>query len=191
MRYLKVAFAAVSGLVAAAGLVLFFLPGLPPAVVCTALGGLSVVYGAVKLLGYFSDDLYRLAFQFDLAVGILTSVGGAVLLLRPEDLTAFLPVVVGAAGLVDSALRIQTSIDAKQFGMKKWWLILAASLGGALLSVLLLLRPFGNGPALVRLMGIALVADGLENLIAGLYTVRVPRRACAGGDGSPGKSATR
>ena len=180
MRYLKAAFAAVSGLVTAAGLVLFFRPSLALPAVCAALGGLSVVCGAVKLLGYFSNDLSRLAFQFDLAVGILPAAAGILLILRREDAPAFLPVMVGAVSLVDSALRIQTSIDARQFGMKKWWLILAASLGGAGLGVVLLLRPLGNGPGLVRLIG-----------MAGLYTVRVPRRACAKGEPSPGKSAMR
>lgn len=190
MRYLKAAFAAASGLFAAAGLGLFLWPGLPPAEVCTALGGLSVAYGIVKLLGYFSDDLYRLAFQFDLAVGILTAAAGVILIRHPDNVLAFLPVVVGVVSLADSVLRIQTSIDAKQFGMKKWWIILAASVAGAALGVLLLLGPW-QGRALMRLVGLTLAADGLENLIAGLYTVRVPRRAGAQGEPSPGKSATR
>ena len=30
-----------------------------------------IVFGGVKLVGYFSRDLYRLAFQFDLQFGIL------------------------------------------------------------------------------------------------------------------------
>ena len=30
-----------------------------------------LLFGFIKMIGYFSKDLYRLAFQFDLASGIL------------------------------------------------------------------------------------------------------------------------
>ena len=36
-----------------------------------AIGALMIIFGAVKIIGYLSKDLYRLAFQFDLCFGIL------------------------------------------------------------------------------------------------------------------------
>lgn len=178
VRDLKAVFAAVSVVLSAIGVCLLIWPDVSALTVCTVLGVAAVACGIVKLVGYFSNDLYRLAFQFDLAVGVLTILVGALLLLHPEDVLALLPVVVGLVILVESVLRLQTAIDAKHFGMKKWWAILAVSVGGAALGFLLLLRPFESGRALVRLMGLTLLADGVENLLAGLYTIKVPRRSC-------------
>ena len=49
------------------------------AVIGRALGIALVVFGGVKLVGYFSGDLFRLAFQYDLAFGILLIALGAVI----------------------------------------------------------------------------------------------------------------
>lgn len=179
VRLVRILFALVSGLFCALGLALLLWPE-TAAGLCALLGGAVLACGAVKLMGYFSNDLYRLAFQFDLAAGILTLVVGLLLLLRPWDVLALLPVLLGLLILADSALRLQTSLDARHFGMKKWWLLLLGSLCGALLGTALLLRPFQSARALIRLTGLALAADGAENLLAGLYTIKVPRRSGPG-----------
>lgn len=179
VRFVRVIFAGVSGVFCALGLVLLFWPD-AAAGLCVLLGGAVIACGVVKLMGYFSDDLYRLAFQFDLAAGLLTIIVGLLLLLRPWDVLAMLPILFGVFILADSALRLQTSLDARHFGMKKWWVILLFSLCGAVLGTVLLLRPFQSARALIRLTGLTLAADGAENLLAGLYTIKVPRRSGPG-----------
>ena len=179
VRFVRIVFAGVSGLFCALGLALLLWPE-TAAGLCVLLGAAVIACGAVKLMGYFSDDLYRLAFQFDLAAGLLTIVVGLLLLLRPWDVLALLPVLLGLFILADSVLRLQTSIDARHFGMKKWWLLLLFSVCGAALGTALLLRPFQSTRALVRLTGLTLAADGAENLLAGLYTIKVPRRSGPG-----------
>ena len=64
IRSIKVSFIAVSVVLIALGLWLLICPGVSSAAICVALGAVSVLYGTIKLLGYFSNDLYRLAFQF-------------------------------------------------------------------------------------------------------------------------------
>ena len=179
IRSIKVSFIAVSVVLIALGLWLLICPGVSSAAICVALGAVSVLYGTIKLLGYFSNDLYRLAFQFDLAVGILSIILGMLLILRPDAVLSFLPTVIGVFILVDSILRFQTSIDARHFGMDKWWAILLISCVGAALGVLLLFRPFESALAMIRLIGLTLMIDGTENLMTCLYTVKVPRRSCA------------
>ena len=141
-------------------------PDVSASAICMALGILSVVYGIIRLAGYFCNDLYRLAFQFDMAVGILSILIGGVLLFRSDRVLTYLPIVTGIFLLVDSVLRLQTAIDAKHFGMGKWWLILVLAIGGAALGTALLLRPYDSGRVLVRLVGLTLLIDGCENLLA-------------------------
>ena len=179
IRYLKGAFLILSVGFMAGGACLLIHPDISAVTICMALGVLSILYGAVRLAGYFSNDLYRLAFQFDLAVGILSILIGLILLLHPDRVLVYLPIVTGVFILVDSVLRLQTAMDAKHFGMGKWWGILLVSLGGAALGTLLLLRPFESGLTLVRLLGLTLLLDGGENLLTGLFTVKVPRRSSA------------
>lgn len=179
MKQIKTAFAAVSAAFIVIGLCLLIWPGISAAAICTVVGIISIACGLIRFIGYFSNDLYSLAFQFDLSVGIMAIVVGCALIAHPSYVLISLPVVIGIFCLMDSILRLQTAIDAKHFGMKKWWVIMMLSVGGAVLGALLLFQPFEGGQALMRLMGVALIFDGVENLMTDLYTVKVPRRACA------------
>ncbi|MFR7396594.1 MAG: hypothetical protein ACLUTA_16345 [Blautia wexlerae] len=44
-----------------------------------------IAYGCIKIVGYFSKDYYCLAFQFDLAFGILLIAVGAIIIARREQ----------------------------------------------------------------------------------------------------------
>ena len=78
--------------------------------------------------------------------------------------------------LVDAALKIQTAIDAKKFGISKWWLILMMAIMVAFVVALLLLAPFETGSILVRVLGLSICIDGIMNLIVVMSTVRSIRR---------------
>lgn len=179
IKTLKVVFALISVGLMVLGVCLMIWPGASAEVICMAMGILAIIYGVVRMVGYFCNDLYRLAFQFDLAVGLLSILGGGVLLLRSDRVMVYLPILIGVFLLVDSVLRFQTAIDAKAFGMRKWWVILVAAVLGAGIGVWLLVRPGESAAGLVRLLGLALAIDGGENLLAGLYTVKTPRRSAA------------
>lgn len=179
VKTLKVIFALSSVGLMALGVCLLIWPGISATVICAILGALAILYGAVRLAGYFCNDLYRLAFQFDLAVGILCILVGGVLLLRTQRVLVLLPLLIGAFLLVDSVLRLQTAMDARAFGMGKWWVILAAAVLGAAIGIWLLIQPGRGAFDLARLLGLALVVDGGENLLACLYTVKTPRRSAA------------
>ena len=56
------------------GLVLLAIPGIALNAVCIIFGIYLIIYGVVKIIGYFAKDVYQLAFQFDLALGIVAAI---------------------------------------------------------------------------------------------------------------------
>ena len=46
---------------------------------CVLMGIMLILYGAIKISGYFTRDAFCLAFQFDLAFGILLMAVGVIL----------------------------------------------------------------------------------------------------------------
>lgn len=134
------------------------------------LGVLMILFGCVKLIGYFSRDLFRLAFQYDLAFGLLLMVLGAVTLSHSHDVLRFLTVMMGIPVLTDGLFKVQIALDSRRFGIRRWWLIgglavLTCAVGGAVV-----FRPAAGVTALV---GMSLLIDGVLNLCVALCTVKI------------------
>ena len=157
------------------GAVLLIWPQMGVSVMCKVYGVFLLIYGLGKLSGYFTGDLFQLAFQYDFGLGIVSLILGFVLLLRTEHIVEFLAVCIGIFMLVDAALKIQTAIDAKKFGISKWWLILAVAFIACVCGILLLVRPSESIRVIIVLMGISLLAEGILNLSTVITAVKIVR----------------
>lgn len=159
----------------AAGILLLLHPETSATVICKGIGILLVVCGAFKICGYLSEDLYRLAFQFDLAGGILAVIMGVLMLFRSDSVLRFLNLVLGIVVLIDGLLKIQTALDARRFGLERWWLIGIAAVAASILGILIIIDPFGStGVAgAMMLLGATLIMEGLLNLYVAVFTIKI------------------
>lgn len=133
------------------------------------------VFGVIKIIGYFSRDLYRLAFQYDLAFGILLLALGIVMILHYRGVILFFNTIFGILVLADGLFKIQLSLDAKVFGIQKWWLIFILAIAAGILGMLLLIHPVENGIFLMKLSGIALLFEGALSMCVVLCAVKVTK----------------
>ena len=155
------------------GLVLLAIPGIALNAVCIIFGIYLIIYGVVKIIGYFAKDVYQLAFQFDLAMGIFSLVAGCIFLFRTEWIAELIPAFIGVIVLIDAVFKIQTSLDAKRFGISKWWLILILAVIAGALGAMLLVIPLKVVEFVMVLIGINLVIDGVLNFWVVHDTVRM------------------
>ena len=160
----------------ALGAALLFAPQLGLRTLCVVYGVFLIVYGVTKLSGYFAKDLFQLAFQFDLALGIVSIVLGIIIIKKTEYIIEILSTAIGIFMLVDGAFKIQTAVEAKRFGIERWWLILVMSFVVAFVGILLLVTPFETAGMIVRLIGLNLSLDGILNLFVVRNTVETIRR---------------
>ena len=154
----------------AAGVACIVNPGLSAAVIGRVLGVAMILFGAVKLVGYCSRDLYRLAFQYDLGFGLLLI---ALVLLRPAEVRDFLLTALGIAVLTDGLYKVQIAVDAKRFGVSAWWLTLVLAVAAGTVGLALVFRPWDSARLLTILLGAALVAEGILNLCVAISTVKI------------------
>lgn len=173
MRAAKTGYIVMSLLFCAMGLVLLLAPEISAVRIGRLLGSFVIVFGAVKLVGYFSRDLFRLAFQYDLAFGLLLIVLGIVTLAHPNDTIGFLAVVSGIPVLADGLFKVQLAFDARRFGIRRWWLILTAAIVTGIIGAVLVFRPAAAVTVMTALIGAALLTDGLLNLSVALCTVKI------------------
>lgn len=175
MQAAKTGYIVISLLLALTGITLLILPEISTALIGDLAGSLLLLFGVFKIVGYYSKDLYRLAFQFDFAFGFLLLVLGIVILTKPAQLLQFLCVVTGLYVTADSLSKIQTAYDAKRFGIPHWWMILLIAICTGIIGILLMLRPSESTNLMVQIFGGVLLAEGLLNLITVLMTVKIVR----------------
>ena len=142
-------------------------------VVSRAFGILLIVSGIVKLIGYFSGDLYQLAFQYDLAFGILLLALGVVMLVRTNITMNFICLMMGISILADALFKVQTALDSRRFGLSQWWLTLTFAVITGIIGIVLIYRTSVQGSVLIPMQGAALLAEGILNLHMAITAVKI------------------
>ena len=166
----------------ALGLILTIWPEMSMITISYAAGAIVLASGIVRIVGYFSKDLYSLAFQFDLALGIFTVLIGIVFLLHPQWLISAIPFFVGIFVLVNGLFTFQTSLDSKRFGMKYWWVMLIFSVLSSALGIVLIIDPFTGAGVLTILVGVTMMCTGVEKRFLALYTIVIKKKNKHGSD---------
>ena len=163
MLIAKIGYIVMSVLFCAAGVIFIALPEFSSEIMGICVGIALIIFGAVKLVGYFSKDLFRLAFQYDLEFGILMIVLGAVVLINPEKLMSVICVAIG----------IHISMDSKKFGVKSWWVILVMAIITGVVGIALILNSVTGAKLITVLFGISLLSEGILNLYTVISTVLI------------------
>lgn len=176
LRAAKAGCIVLSLLFCALGALMLALPALSITLIGVAAGVMLIAFGLVKLSGYFSGDLYQLAFQHDLGFGALLMVLGILILVNPDHAMRFLCLILGIAFAADGLMKVQTAMDARRFGLKSWWLILLLGAVDALVGFAAALRPAQSAHVLTMLLGASMVAEGLLNLGVTLCAVKIIRK---------------
>lgn len=173
MKTAKIGYIVISVLLCALGILLIAVPEFSISAVGVICGAILIVFGIVRLVGYFSKDLYRLAFQYDLAFGIMMIALGMIMMLHPGSLMNFICITLGLSFLADGLFKIQIAIDSKRFGIREWWLILALAILTVIFGGILIARPSESSRILTVLVGISMLCEGILNISTMITAVKI------------------
>lgn len=173
MKVAKNGYIAVSVLLAALGVLLVAKPTFSVNAIGVICGILLSVFGIIKLVGYFSNDPYRLAFQYDMPFGIMLIVLGIIMLVNPGKLVSFICIVLGLWVLISSLFNIQTSLEAKKFGISQWWLVFVLSVIAAVWGLVLVFRPSEAADVMAVILGFTLIFESAVNICTVLTSVKI------------------
>ena len=133
-------------------------------------GIVFIAFGCIRLIGFYSKDLYRLAFQYDFEFGILLIVLGCLIFWKPGSFASMTCVLLGALVLADALFKIRITLEARRFGIEKWWLLLTIAIVTSVLGGTLV---FYFGEQMNLLLGITLIAEGILSLSTALALVKI------------------
>ncbi len=132
----------------------------------------SIIIGFTGIYGYFSNDMYRLAFQQDFALGIFNVIFGVLLIINPVQLSVLLPTAVSILTILDGGNKSQMALEGKSFGIRKWYWVLVSAILEIAAGLVLILLAYHELDVRAW-MGIAMGLVGVVNFWTTMYTVRV------------------
>ena len=173
MRTAKIGYIVMSALLCVLGILLIALPEFSISAAGGICGAILIVFGMIRLVGYFSRDLYRLAFQYDLALGSMMMVLGVIMLLYPGSLMNFICITMGLSCLADGLFKVQITLDARRFGTRRWWLVLILAAVTVVFGAVLIARPSESSRILIILTGITMMCEGVLNIGTMVTAVKI------------------
>ena len=173
IRAAKTSYMILSAVFCAMGAVMLSRPDFSVETIGWLAGAALAAFGIVRIVGFCSRDLYRLAFQHDLAMGLLAVALGLVLMFRRSLAINTLCIVLGIESATDGLFKLQTSLDARRFGLNTWWVMLGFAVIAVAFGVWLVVCPIEGSRTLVQLTGVALLAQGVLNLCVGLCAIKI------------------
>jgi len=157
---------AVGGSLSVLGLVLTICPGLASSVVFNAIGVVGIIIGAIHLVRYFMLDTRASLKSNGMVLGLLWLVGGILVIVLKGFLLSLLPMFFGTVLLVGGIMKLQYTLNFKRMGVTRWYLELAATILSITFGAIILINPFNTALLLMRIVGIALLIEGVQNLIS-------------------------
>lgn len=174
LKLIKRSYQCMYALMIVLGVALLIYPGTTLKTLTRIFGAALIILGIQKILSYFSRDLFQLAFQFDLGLGILNIIIGLAFWIHPISSVEVMGMMVGIFTIVNAVMKIQTAFDAKKFGLRQWpWLLIAAIITCGIGFLLIT-----GSPSIVQAMGGCIIVNALlgfyvihttVNLIGGSY----------------------
>lgn len=146
------------------GLVLAIWPGMSMHIVCIAVGSVLIIGGLMRLAESFLARDGSMYTQMNMIVGIVFTVVGIWIVIKPEKVLAIIPIIMGIVIALHGLNNIRQAITLCRDKYDKWWVALI--LGGLTVGfgALLIFRPFAALDTAVTLIGIFLVYDGVSDL---------------------------
>lgn len=173
MKVAKYGYILISLVFCVAGMTIILIPNPPESSIGIFFGITMLSFGIIKLIGYFSKDLFRLAFQYDLQFGILLFILGVITLTKEKDTVEFICVAYGISMIADCLFKGKTAFDAKCFGIRLWWLTLAFAIVAGIAGILVTISPVVTMRAINTLLGISLLAEGILSLSVAISMVKI------------------
>lgn len=172
LQFAHISYRIISVILLAFGVISLFRPAFSGMFLVVSAGLMLLFYGTVKIIAYFSNDIYCLAFQYDLAEGCLLLLLGILTFLFRTKLIPYFDIGLSLLLTVDGLFSFQTAKDIRWFGLSQWpyFLTIACAVTG--FSIAYLLCSVSKAESLSIMKGFALIADGLMKYALLHYTVQ-------------------
>lgn len=147
------------------GLVMVIFPEFVNDFIWYIIGGLIVVFGILQLMNYFSTPYKNFLTGVVLLISLASIALGVYVIFSPEKLISLVPLTIGVIMIVDGIQKLIQIQSIKKAGYDNPIALLIYALLLIVLGIILIKNPFGAILTVIRIIGVFLITDAIEELI--------------------------
>lgn len=149
----------------ALGIVLFMWPSESIQWICRLLGIAIIISGISFIISYFTNKKLSSIVQFDLVVGIILALFGIWLLTNPTIIISLIQYIFGAILIFHGIIDLIGTLNLRRGGNSYWSATLLFAIATIVFGAVIIYNPFASVSALIMLIGIALIYDGISDIL--------------------------
>ncbi len=149
------------------GFILLVKPGTALVSIVHILALISAVMGVVSLVSYFRDK-YSVG-NGGVIKGIVYLVIAAFLYVGAGFIISIVPFILGILIVISGIVKLQEALDMMKYKADGSMAVLIIAILSLVFGVLILINPFGTAELLFRIIGIALIYNGVSDLLTVFY----------------------
>lgn len=148
------------------GILLIFYSEVTIVSISYIIGAILIAIGVLAFLRYFRAYSKASKNELDIVYGIVCVILGIIVITNPEGIASIIPIVVAVIIIVNSATKLQYSLELKKSDNELWKSTMVISLISLLCGVLLIFNPFKGAVMFTRIVGILILIYGLLDLLS-------------------------
>ena len=146
------------------GLILLIAPGTATSLVFNGIGLISIAIGIFNLIRYFSLDTRASILSNAFSSGLVWIIAGLAVMLLKNTLMSILPVFFCIIILFGGISKLQAALNFRRMNAARWYVELIFAAISIIFGALILFNPFSTAMLLMRVIGLALLIEGLSDL---------------------------
>ena len=149
------------------GILLVFESELTIKTISYVIGAVLVAAGTFALIRYINNNKKGFeTSELDILYGIVTIVLGILVITNPHAIASIIPIVLGIAIIISSAVKIQYACDLKNSENDLWKTTMVIAVVGTICGIVLLFNPFEGAVMIMKIVGIFILIYAILDLIS-------------------------
>lgn len=133
------------------------------------IGAILVAAGTFAFVRYIRNN--RNGYDtsgIDILYGIVTVILGVIIITNPHAIASIIPIVLGIAIIISSAIKIQYAFDLKNSGNDLWKTTMIIAIVSTVCGIILLFNPFAGAVLIMRIVGIFIIIYSILDIVSTL-----------------------
>ncbi len=144
------------------GLLLIFKSAETIITISYVIGSIIIAMGVLAFIDYLRNKGTN---SMGIAYGLIALILGVVIITNPEAIASIIPIIIGVGIIINSAIKLQYSLDLRKIKNSMWKTTLLVSILSTLCGVVILFNPFEGAVIITQIIGAFLVIYAIVDVI--------------------------